>query len=78
MTPELRPGSSRCMCGSCGLFFSGTSLFDAHRVGDYGVGRTCSTAAEMEARGYVNRDGVWGWPAPTSAVWAAAAEVTDE
>jgi hypothetical protein len=64
MTLELRQGSSRCMCGQCHQFFSGTSLFDAHRVGDYAAGRTCMTVKEMEAKGYVNRAGVWGWPAP--------------
>jgi hypothetical protein len=80
MTPELRPGSSRCMCATCGQFFSGTSLFDAHRVGDYAVGRTCMAVAEIEAKGYVNRGGVWGWPGPEDGrqAWRAPVEAEHE
>lgn len=61
--PELKPGSSRCMCDGCKLFFSRTSVFDAHRVGPHDERRRCLTADELVAKGYVERDGVWGYAA---------------
>lgn len=80
--PELKPGSSRCMCGECGLFFSGTSLFDEHRKGGYGDDevRYCLTGAELAAAGFVCRDEVWGWPPPKKGQehWAKAETVEEE
>lgn len=60
--PELRPGSSMCQCGGCGLFFSRTSTFDAHRVGRHEpLERRCLTPIEMHwLKGMINRRGVWG------------------
>jgi len=63
--PTLRLGSSMCQCGSCGLFFSRTSTFDAHRVGKHEPDeRRCLIPVEMEAAGLVDRDGVWGRKSP--------------
>lgn len=66
-----------CMCGECGEYFSRTSTFDQHRVGDYATGRTCLTPAEMTAKGMVNRDGVWGNPGPSVSHWSKTAEVAE-
>lgn len=58
--PELRPGSERCECCECGMFFSGTTGFDDHRTGSYSKDtRRCRTAEEIKARGYIEVGGVW-------------------
>lgn len=57
--PKLWEGGERCMCSVCGMFFSTTGNFDAHRTGDYTAGRTCLSSLEFEAKGYVEKDGVW-------------------
>lgn len=62
---ELRPGSQRCQCAACHQYFSTTSNFDKHRVGDYEAGRRCRTAKEMVAKGLVLVDGVWQGPPST-------------
>lgn len=53
----------RCACRACGLVFTTTRNFDAHRTGAYdlhapGHGRRCRTLAELNALGYsVGTDG---------------------
>lgn len=50
---------NRCQCGTCGAYFSRTSVFDKHRTGDFGTDRRCMTEAEMLAKGMRLIDGVW-------------------
>lgn len=77
--PELRPGSSRCLCSTCGCFFTGTTGFDKHRIGKHEpYERRCMTAAEMQAAGLVERDGIWGKPGMADGHWAKAEPVADE
>jgi hypothetical protein len=57
-----------CQCRACGKLFSGLSLFDRHRVGEYDLtkphyGRRCWTEAELTDAGYrLDRYGRWAWP----------------
>jgi hypothetical protein len=48
-----------CQCAECKCFFSGTTGFDFHRIGPHDGQRRCMTPAELEAKGYIERDGVW-------------------
>lgn len=59
MAPTLRLGSERCQCEACSMFFSTTRNFDAHRVGPHDHRRRCLTPAELESKGYIQKDGVW-------------------
>ena len=53
-TPKL--GAKTCQCATCGLYFTGTTAFDRHRIP--GTGR-CVPPADV---GLVLRDsGAWGW-----------------
>ena len=53
-TPKL--GAQTCQCATCGLYFTGTTAFDRHRIP--GTGR-CVPPADV---GLVLRDsGAWGW-----------------
>lgn len=72
--PKLRLGSERCECPTCGKYFSGTTGFDFHRYGPYDGERHCMTAVELEAKGYIERDGVWGKNAPRPQHLNAVAE----
>lgn len=69
-------------CTGCGLYFSGLSAFDKHRVGSYGeviqdknkitIGYTphtrhCLNASEMLAAGLILKNDVWGFPADEKA-----------
>lgn len=62
----MKLSGNRCLCGGCGLYFSGTSLFDAHRVADFsdrGAHRRYLTVEELMAKGYVlHPKGFWQWP----------------
>lgn len=54
-------------CSACGLVFRSESSFDAHRVGAFEKPgqpntRHCLTVLELEARGYLPREGVWAKP----------------
>jgi hypothetical protein len=50
----------RSECTTCGLLFTSTCSFDKHRVGRYGAGRRCLTAAELTAKGWSpNQGGFW-------------------
>jgi len=62
-TGWVGPGSTGDPCHQT---FSGTSLGDAHRVGDITDGtRRCLSVEEMADRGWHRSDnGVWHWPAP--------------
>ncbi len=52
--PKLTPGSARCQCGVCGLYFTHASSFSKHRVGLLGTrSRRCLTEEEMKAVGFV-------------------------
>jgi hypothetical protein len=31
--PKLNPGSNKCLCRECGLYFGSVHAFDRHRVG---------------------------------------------
>ncbi len=57
--PKLWERGERCECPTCGMFFSTTGNFDAHRTGDYATGRTCLSPAAFAAKGYIEKDGVW-------------------
>lgn len=77
--PELRPGSSRCWCQTCGHFFSGTTAFDKHRVGKHEpYERRCLGPDEMRAKGMVDNNGVWGKPGPVDAPWRTGDAVEEE
>jgi len=57
--PMLPPGTDRCRCVACGLYFGSSYGFDQHRTGPY-PGRRCRTVGELEARGWlVNAGGFW-------------------
>lgn len=70
-TPELGDQTSRtiprptltgnrCRCSACNDCFNSPSVFDAHRVGPHGAGRSCLTAEEMQAKGWSrNAAGFW-------------------
>lgn len=74
--PMLRPGTDRCRCTACGLYFNSGGAFSRHRIGPYApIGQTetrrCLTAAELTSRGWsVNETGHW----VTEAKAAAAQE----
>lgn len=54
---------SGCECTGCGLFFSGMTAFDKHRIGSYQPNtRRCMNASEMLGAGLVLRNDVWGLP----------------
>lgn len=70
----LPPGSPRCLCRSCGLYFTSDNAFAAHRVGDYGIDRRCLTEDELRAKGFEpNEAGYWRVPAPAGAFAGRAA-----
>lgn len=77
---HLRPGSSTCLCPTCGRYFSNEGNFDKHRAfarghaGDWDH-RRCLTPKELQARGMVERDGVWRGQPPAKALpnWHEAA-----
>ena len=49
----------RCQCTACGEYFNRTSVFDKHRIGDYGM-RRCRTPDVMIAIGmFLGNDGFW-------------------
>lgn len=58
-----RLSGKRCKCMACGALFNSVSVFDAHRVGDWGdrgADRRCLTSDEMLRRGWlVNAKGFW-------------------
>ncbi len=58
-TPKLWHGGERCECSVCHQFFSTTANFDAHRQGPYDGERRCLSPAEIAAKGYIEKDGVW-------------------
>jgi len=52
----------RCRCGSCGLYFTSTKNFEAHRRGAPDA-RRCLTADDLLSRGYgPNAAGFWRRP----------------
>lgn len=60
--PKLRPGSSVCLCRSCGVYFQSVRAFEAHRVGPWDK-RRCLTTPRMAERGLVlDPKGFWRWP----------------
>ncbi len=71
MLPKLT--GQRCLCRACGLVFTTTRNFDAHRTGTHdvhapGYGRRCRSLAELQAFGYsVGTDGAIRAPAPAVA-----------
>lgn len=58
----MRLTGTRCQCAGCKRYFSSTSHFEAHRMGDYGVDRRCGTDAELQAKGLEQTLGVWYKP----------------
>ena len=68
-SPLLRPGSERCLCSVCDKFFSGITGFDLHRTGPYDGERRCLSAAELEAKKYIEVDGVWQRNVPRPEHW---------
>lgn len=66
---RLRPGSSTCECGACGLRFSGIRAFDRHRTGDQDH-RTCLTETDLRVLGMVvNSRGHWAYPPSDRKPW---------
>jgi hypothetical protein len=72
--PRCWTGTPANGCTGCGQNFTSTSLFDRHRIGDYGpgefkgnladwtpeLGRRCLDEEEMEAKGWeLNERGRW-------------------
>src|SRR5688500_6302023 len=51
--------SAQCGCSVCSKVFSSISGFDMHRVGPHDERRRCLTSAEIEAKGYIEIDGIW-------------------
>lgn len=41
----------KVQCSACGKFFVGDTLFDYHRVGEYGKNRRCLSTEEMQEVG---------------------------
>lgn len=63
-TPKLTGQQSRC--AACGLTFTHTNSFDAHRYGPY-TARRCLTADELRERGMLpNSRGFWRKPLPST------------
>jgi hypothetical protein len=75
--PRYWTGTPANGCSGCGHDFTSTSLFDRHRIGDYGpgefkgnladwtpkLGRRCLDTEEMEAKGWeLNDRGRWADP----------------
>ena len=55
----LPPGTNRCLCGACGLYFGGSKLFGEHRIGRY-PNRRCLTPHRMAQKGWTLNDrGYW-------------------
>lgn len=56
--PILR--GDRNQCAGCSQCFNSSHAFDKHRAGEFGTGRHCLTAEQMQAKGMVLReDGFW-------------------
>ncbi len=67
-TLPLPVGSPKCLCRSCGLYWTSEAAFAAHRVGEYGINRRCLTQDELRAKGFApNEGGYWRKPAPADA-----------
>lgn len=74
---QLPLGSEMCECPTCHLFFSTTANFDRHRIGPYhDNSRRCLTPQEMEAKGMVERRGVWRQQPPKKPFIRAAGAAT--
>ena len=54
----------KSQCMGCEQTFSGMTLFDAHRRGEY-PNRRCITPEEMREIGWREVRGTWRGPAPT-------------
>lgn len=62
----------RCMCPTCGEFFSSITMFDKHRAGEHGVDRHC---LDPQTLGMVIRERgnntYWTMPMPDGFVFGA-------
>jgi hypothetical protein len=57
---DMKLTGERNQCQGCKQYFTRTSVFDKHRIGEHGKNRRCLTPAEMIAKGmFVGADGVW-------------------
>lgn len=56
--PVLR--GDHCRCAACGLHFTTTSNFDAHRTGKHGTAeRRCRSTEELERAGWRTANGAF-------------------
>lgn len=63
-------------CAVCEEFFSGTTMFDLHRVGPHDGDRRCLTVGEMREKGWeTNAKGEWSDPARVEMARKAFADV---
>lgn len=69
MKRDLPFASEMCECPTCLRYFSTTANFDRHRVGPFDGERRCLTAAEMTAKGMVEKGGVWKQRPPDRPVY---------
>ena len=81
--PMLRPGTDRCKCTVCGLYFNSTTAFTKHRQGPFApVGdpdtRRCMTVDELKRRRWVQSEtGHWQTMAPRHATRGKATPASD-
>ena len=60
MDERLGPGTSHCLCDTCGEYFNSVTAFDNHRIGWPPAVRRCLTPDEMRAKGWsLNTRGLW-------------------
>jgi hypothetical protein len=67
MSSPLR--GKRCLCPSCGKYFTSTATFDKHRTGTFKpMTRRCFSEAELIAKGWEpDARGAWRKPAAAGA-----------
>ncbi|MGW0682900.1 FDXHR family putative zinc-binding protein [Streptomyces sp. NPDC002754] len=54
-------GMAKAHCSGCHETFSTYGASDKHRIGSFGIDRRCAAPGTV---GLVQRDGIWGYPAP--------------
>lgn len=60
IAPTIKLRGNRCRCAACGLYFNSAAAFDRHRTGIHGQSRSCQSASELLAKGWItNEAGFW-------------------
>ena len=59
---KLPLASRFCRCSACGAYFKCDRSFQRHRVGVYGVDRSCAQTARMSELGLQLIAGIWRFP----------------